>query len=95
VNKTTETRIVTASPRAVPDRNATLVLDRPHRFAIGDRVRHVDDEGAYCVVTALTLRNTVGNVFVPTYTLTVAGDDPSAGDVLEDIICTRDLISVR
>lgn len=83
------------SKKLINDPNVTIVLDRPHRFAIGDIVRHTDDEAEDAreglTVTALTLRNSVANVFVPTYVLVSRVD----GSELEDVLCTRDLVLVR
>lgn len=90
------TNTVPASKKIVSDANATLILDRPHRFAIGDVVRHVDDElgdeRRGCRITALTLLNSVANIFVPTYTL-----EPVANgyETMEDVLCTVDLVLVR
>lgn len=73
------------------------VLDRPHRFGIGDVVRHVDapdDERNDCVVWQLTLRIRelpAGVVTAyPTYVLIAVAD----GEVMNDILCTRDLVLV-
>lgn len=65
-----------------------LVLDRKHRFSIGDRVRHVDAPDL-ATVTALTLRVRDGVAF-PTYTLL----DGVLGESVEDVLCTFDLVRV-
>jgi hypothetical protein len=63
-----------------------LFLDRPHRFKIGDRIRHIDSPDAI-FVARLTLRVRDG-VAYPTYTL----KDPRTGELVPDVLCTYDLV---
>jgi small-conductance mechanosensitive channel len=70
----------------------TALLDRTHRFQLGDLIRHRDDSGqtaAEIVALTLRLRDVDGQtVAFPTYTL---WDDEVAGEV-EDVLCTDDLV---
>ena len=67
-------------------------IDRPHRYRLGQLVRHVDSPVATDVseVTELTYRVRDG-VAYPTYTLTARGGF-SNGESFDDILCTLDLI---
>ncbi len=69
-------------------------LDRPHRFAVGDLVTHVDAPTDGMTVTDLTLRIADGDDYptmaYPTYTLREPW--PAFDDVVEDVLCTDDLI---
>lgn len=72
-------------------RHMAAPIDRPHRFAEGDVVRHVDSEPgtAALAVTALTWRERDGRLY-PTYTL----EDPTTGETAADVLCTDDLAAV-
>lgn len=68
-------------------------LDRPHRFAEGDKVEHTDGGGA-CEIRERTLRviqlddETIAAY--PTYSLW----DPEMGEMFGDILDTKDLVLV-
>lgn len=75
------TRISVAPETSVP-------IDRPHRFEIGDYVRHADETpgSSGTRVVALTLR-IVGGIAYPTYTLR----DRVLGEDVPDVLDTDDL----
>lgn len=76
-------------------RNVTI--DRPHRYRVGDIIRHVDSEPGRDLsrVAELTYRVVVTAhdtvMAFPTYTLEAR--DPHVGvEVIDDVLCTLDLV---
>lgn len=75
---------------------APLVRDRPHRFAVGQEVSHVDERDAEgnrypLEVLAQTWRMRDG-VAYPTYTL---ADMAAAEEVVEDVLDTLDIVDFQ
>lgn len=65
-------------------------IDRPHRFAVGDMVAHADDVNSLAEVVEQTWR-VRHHVAYPTYTLY----DPLFNEEIDDVLCTRDLVSPK
>jgi hypothetical protein len=71
-------------------------LDRPHRFEVGDLVRHVDadehDPANRILIEQLTVRIATDGVAYPTYT--ISARTYGIKELVEDVLDTQDLIKI-
>jgi len=88
-------RASVARERGDAMRTMNAILDRPHKYAVGNLVRHRDAEDReenYAEVYALTLRLVElrggGIIAYPTYVLHAA----YTGEVMNDILDNADLV---
>jgi len=84
----------------VPQRNLTGTLDRPHRFKVGDILVHKDvadktDVRDQAYVHLLTVRiHDLGFTHFMCYPTYVLVPMDNGEDVMNDILCTEDLVKV-
>lgn len=74
--------------------NPTFPLDRPHRFAVGDYVRHIESEdndpANLILIEQLTVRISTNGVAYPTYT--ISARTYGIREYVEDVLDTEDLV---